>query len=294
MSSLLSTVKSLFTPDTPPPLDLAARKRVALDTVNRTPQITQKYAHLGASLSSSFIDCQLPPLSPPSTTTPTKYTIVNSDAYTAARSLLTHHPEAIGKVAVLNLASDQHPGGGWLSSLSRTQEEALCYSSTLYPTLLPSYYPWPNTGPGCVAGIYSPGIVVFKDDLDHWCLDLGEEEVRVVAVLTVAAPRGPKTRRGEDGEEAIRDEKVAEELRGKIRLVYRMAAGNGKEYIVLGAMGCGAYACPPTQVAREMRAILLEDEFKAAFREVVFAVYSKPGNGGTNYEVFERVLRDIL
>lgn len=135
---------------------------------------------------------------------------------------------------------------------------------------------------------------MFKDDLDHWCLDLGEEEVRVVAVLTVAAPRGPKTRRGEDGEEAIRDEKVAEELRGKIRLVYRMAAGNGKEYIVLGAMGCGAYACPPTQVAREMRAILLEDEFKAAFREVVFAVYSKPGNGGTNYEVFERVLRDIL
>lgn len=75
---------------------------------------------------------------------------------------------------------------------------------------------------------------MFKDDLDHWCLDLGEEEVRVVAVLTVAAPRGPKTRRGEDGEEAIRDEKVAEELRGKIRLVYRMAAGNGKEYIVLG------------------------------------------------------------
>ena len=120
--------------------------------------------------------------------------------------------------------------------------------------------------------------------------------MRVVGVVTVAAPRGPKTKRdsSEDGEEVFADPEVLEELRGKIRLVYRMAASNGNEYLVLGAMGCGAYACPPAQVAREMKAILLEVEFKHAFRQVVFAVYSKPGNGGTNYEVFERVLRDIL
>ena len=135
---------------------------------------------------------------------------------------------------------------------------------------------------------------MFKDDLDHGCVGLKEEEVRVVGVVTVAAPRGPKTHRNESGEAVFADPEVLEDMRGKIRLVYRMAASNGNEYIVLGAMGCGAYACPPAQVAREMKAILLEDEFKHAFRQVVFAVYSKPGNGGTNFAVFERVLRDIM
>lgn len=53
----------------------------------------------------------------------------------------------------------------------------------------------------------------------------------MVAVLTVAAPRAPRL--SQDRESFKREEDL-ECLRGKIRLVYRMAAHNGKEYIVLG------------------------------------------------------------
>jgi hypothetical protein len=59
-------------------------------------------------------------------------------------------------------------------------------------------------------------------------------------------------------------------------------------------MGCGAYRCPPALVAEEMKAVLLEPEFKGWFRDVVFAVYSTPGNGGGNFAVFERTFKDVM
>ena len=56
-------------------------------------------------------------------------------------------------------------------------------------------------------------------------------------------------------------------------------------------MGCGAYECPPRQVAEEMKAILFEAEFRGRFREIAFAVYSTPHN--RNYEVFKEVLDGV-
>lgn len=187
------------------------------------------------------------------------------------------------------------------------QEEALCYSSTLYPTLKAQYYPWPNIGRGGVAGIYSPAVVIFKDDLDHECIDLEPAERQVVSVITVAAPRSPHLTNGKFLPSTLGC------MREKIRLVYRMAAHNGQQYLilgmfrsarcfflsfwnatpsfVLGAMGCGAYQCPPIEVAEEMRAILLESEFKGWFREVVFAVYATAS--GKNYDVFKRILDGV-
>lgn len=56
-------------------------------------------------------------------------------------------------------------------------------------------------------------------------------------------------------------------------------------------MGCGAYECPPQQVANEMKAILLGEEFKGWFRKVIFAVYSTSAN--RNYEVFKGVFDGV-
>jgi hypothetical protein len=129
------------------------------------------------------------------------------------------------------------------------QEEALCYSSTLFPTLRPKHYPWRNIGPKSVAGMYSPGVVIFKDDLDHDCIDLPQEEYLVVGVLTVAAPRHPPCALGVDGPDVstsiqritdssvrISELGILEDLRSKIRLVYRMAASNGHTHLVLGML----------------------------------------------------------
>ncbi|KNZ79235.1 hypothetical protein J132_03710 [Termitomyces sp. J132] len=212
--------------------------------------------------------------------------IVNLDSFTLARGIMRQDVDAIRKTAVLNLASDELPAGGWLTSLTKTQEEALCYSSTLYVTLKPEYYPWPNTGPGSRAGVFSPGVVIFKDDLDHECVDLPPEDRRVVSVITVAAPRCPSLT---EDRTAFKDPSVLEDLRGKIRHIYRMAAHHGQQYLVLGAFGCGAYKCPPVLVAEEMKAILMDDEFRGWFRQIVFAIYSSGEVGRRNFDVFSKV-----
>ncbi|TFK39528.1 hypothetical protein BDQ12DRAFT_681931 [Crucibulum laeve] len=273
---------------------LAGRQIIANDTVARSESIVAENLSEGASLDSIFIPKQLPALDasalPNSTYQPSDIAVVNSDSFTCARKVMEKYPEARGKTAVLNLASDERPAGGWIASLSRTQEEALCYSSTLYRTLKECYYPWPNVGPGSIAGVFSPGVVIFKDDLDHDCKDLTVEDRRVVSVITVAAPRWRKLT---EDNESFQNPSDIDDLRGKIRLVYRMAARHGQQYLVLGAMGCGAYGCPPRFVAEEMKAILLEDEFKGWFKKVIFAVYSVRSNGVENYDIFKEIFKGV-
>ncbi|KAF6761789.1 hypothetical protein DFP72DRAFT_958772 [Ephemerocybe angulata] len=272
-----------------------SRKSIADDTLSRTEGVISEHASQGATADSTFYPQQLEPLdqSKSPKLPPTEVQIINSDSYVLAREIITENPgEAKGKVAVLNLASDLLPAGPWLEALSVTQEEALCYSSTLYATLKPSYYPWPNVGEGSVAGIYSPGVVIFKDELDKRCVDLATENRQVVSVITVAAPRH---RALTQDLKSWKDPSVLEDMKGKIKLVYRMAAHNGQTHLVLGAMGCGAYGCPPQLVAEMMRDILLEPEFNGWFRRVAFACYSKSPyeRKPTNFQVFSEAFKDV-
>lgn len=175
--------------------------------------------------------------------------------------------------------------------MEREQEEALCYSSTLYKTLREEWYPWDNNS---VAGIFSPAVVVFKNDLEHNCADLPDDERVVVSVLTVAAPRARALT--SDGKGFLHDAHL-QNLREKVRLTLRMAARRGQDVLVLGAMGCGVYGCPPGQVSEEMRRILQEDEFKGWFRLVTFAVFSKKKDanfvGGDNFDIFAEEFKDV-
>ena len=98
------------------------------------------------------------------------------------------------KVCVLNFASATNPGGGVIKG-SSAQEEAICRCSTLYPNLKEQrmwnqfYAPHrrahePLHNDDC---IYTPGVVVFKSDVDYPQL-LTEEKWYSVNVLTCAAP----------------------------------------------------------------------------------------------------------
>ncbi|KAH7918524.1 hypothetical protein BV22DRAFT_1024458 [Leucogyrophana mollusca] len=301
------------------------RRTIAKDTVERSTAIVNSTP--GASLESILVHAQLPSL-PTSTSTavpipdvlqkvfpaaeitfpsfpPSQVRVINSDAYTIARELISDSPEfklstrgadepftpTPARTAVLNLASDLYPGGGWTETLSKTQEEALCYSSTLYNTLNVnngSYYPWAsNLGPRSATGIISPAVVIFRSDLDSGLKELEKKDWRLVNVLSVAGLRGPPLTA--DQQEFL-DPNVLVWLREKVRLVYRMAAWSGCWDLVLGAIGCGAYRCPPKAVAREMKAVLLEPEFSGWFRNVVFAVYSKKEHGNGNFDTFKDAL----
>ncbi|KAJ3981121.1 hypothetical protein F5890DRAFT_589279 [Lentinula detonsa] len=288
--------------------------------------ITSEHIPEGASPLSRFIPEQLPPLNESDrpykdSAHKTKVQVINGDSLVIARELMDDiGDDARGKTAVLNLASDEHPGGGWEHG-SVAQEECLCYSSTLFHTLCQAdtlvHYPWPNTGPGSIAGIFSEGVVIFRGPLNtiysgtradvfqnersndggtssnSICPLLPHDERKVISVISVAAPRYPKlTSDGND----FADEKIKEEFKEKVRLVLRIGGHEGKRYLVLGAMGCGAYFCPPLAVARLMKNVLIEPEFRGWFARIVSAVFSPSGTlgiGVSNFEVFKDVLNDM-
>jgi uncharacterized protein (TIGR02452 family) len=275
---LNSTIQS------PKMLDYAARRRICEDTIARSSVIAASTP--GGSLTSTFIRAQLPPLRTADLAYPdlalNPIEIHNSDAFALARNLTP----TTGRTGVLNLASNYAPGGGWRETLCTTQEEALCYSSTLFATLKEEWYPWRNVGKGSCAGIISPDIVVFKDTLDNDCVDLPVQQRHVLTVLTVAAPCAPKVT---EDKKNFANESDLLDLKERILLVLRMAATNGVTNLVLGAMGCGAYSCPPRAVAREMKKTLELDEFRGWFESVVFAVYAAGPSGRRNLDVFQEV-----
>jgi uncharacterized protein (TIGR02452 family) len=100
----------------------------------------------------------------------------------------------------------------------------------------------------------------------------------------------PSRRRADrkDGQNFAKESDVLE-LQQKIILILRMAAGERVTNLVLGAMGCGAYGCPPKAVAMEMKKVLEMEEFGGWFENVVFAVYAAGPTGRENFEIFSEV-----
>ncbi|KAI5819729.1 hypothetical protein BZA77DRAFT_241304 [Pyronema omphalodes] len=192
-----------------------------------------------------------------------------------------------GGVGVLNMASAFLRGGGWLEGTT-AQEEQICYRSTLAVTLKAEYYPLPDVYPeepgyeatdevGCV---FSPEVVVNRRGEEGGYEELPEEEIRVVAVISMA---GVDLRGWEGWNQEVEGIK-----RDKIRLILRVAARRGCRKLVLGALGCGVFRCPPEEVADVFRGVLREKEFKGWWEEVRFAVLGKQ-----NYGAFWSVLNGV-
>lgn len=76
------------------------------------------------------------------------------------------------------------------------------------------------------------------------------------------------------------------DFRDKIQLIYWTAARHGKTCLMLGAMGCGTYKCPPQVVAQEMKDGLEDEEFEGWFQKVVFVIRGQ----GPKFMIF----RDIF
>jgi len=110
----------------PPPLPPLRRTMddlqiVAEDTISRTPEIIA--ATPGASADSIFHTRQLPPLNKDACPNFPQFAvrIEDLDAFTTARNYIRQDPTIRGKLAVLNLASDQYRAGGWRRTLCKTQ-----------------------------------------------------------------------------------------------------------------------------------------------------------------------------
>ena len=200
------------------------------------------------------------------------------------------------RVCVLNFASSTHVGGG-VTTGAGAQEECLCRCSTLYFAIgdnetkkkfHDTHYRYLKSGrinslynDDC---IYSPGITVFKSDIELPKL-MPENEWYNVDVITCAAPN-----LNSRYEKIFISDKVLKELHKKrARRILDIAVSEGEDVIILGAFGCGAFRNPPEVVAQAYREVI--DDYKYDFKTIEFAVYCPPQRGSGNYHAFKRAFR---
>jgi len=193
--------------------------------------------------------------------------------------------------AILNLASAGRPGGGYDKGM-RAQEESLCHSSNLSLSL---YQYADSTKLKCVrdsgvptkqigypldmnfGGIYTPNVTFFRNNKSKY-FTMKECPFKC-DVITVAAlsfnGRSDFSRaceilyRSSTGGFTPEGEEI---MMNKIRTIFRMGVEHGKDSLVLGAFGCGAYKLPASEVAHLFRVVMEEPEFVNKFRLIVFAI----------------------
>lgn len=193
------------------------------------------------------------------------------------------------RIAVLNFAASQHPGGGvWHGS--RAQEESICRSSTLYPSLISEeadeyFYHYHESNCGWAASnrcIYSRDVVICRDDSDYIPARLSPEDFVKADVITCAAPHIFANIR-------ISPDALYDMHLSRARNILRVCAYNGADILVTGAFGCGAFKNPPEIVAAAWHEAL--NVYREKFEAVIFAIYFS-GHESENYRVFrEELLR---
>ena len=206
---------------------------------------------------------------------------------------LIHEKAPDRRIAVLNFANAFYAGGGVKDGAS-AQEECLCRESTLFrvldtPKAFKYYYKYNRCRADYKAldnVIYSPDIIVFKDDSD-FPQKLPEDKRFKVDVITCAAPdlRAPfKVEFPNQIPYMSEAEQFALHVKRAVHIL-SIAAYKGAESLVLGAFGCGVFNNNPETVAKAYKTAI--DVFPKYFDEIEFAVYCRDDK--TNYQEFLKV-----
>lgn len=215
---------------------------------------------------------------------------VNADCIDVAEQLMAkgYNP------AILNLASAKRPCGGWDEGMG-AQEESLCFASNLSQSLYqfgdPKYKNVRDSGvplreigyPHDInyGGIYTPNVTFFRNNISKF-YELRDKTFKCDVITVAALCFNGKSHYAGVNELSFRDEdggftpEGTEIMLNKIRTIFRMGIEHGKDALVLGAFGCGAYALLPSKVAPLFRTVMNEPEFENKFKLLVFAIMEKP------------------
>lgn len=206
---------------------------------------------------------------------PVEIQVINKDCLEVAREYADKKP------LVLNMANRQTPGGG-VEYGAGAQEECLFRSSNYFQALYPLKNSYPmerNYG-----GIYSPDVTIFRglEDDGYPLLEI-PFKVNFVAVAAVNRPR--LTPWGTFTPE------IRKATENKIRTVLNIAVLQKQKFLILSALGCGAFKNPPEEVARIFKEQLNQEPYRSYFETVIFAI--KPNHRDTdnyNFKTFNRIL----
>ena len=208
---------------------------------------------------------------------------------TFQKAIALHKEFPAKKIAVLNFANSGTPGGG-VKHGSYAQEESLCRCSTLYHSLitetaLDGFYNYHRDNCGWAASdtcIYSPDVVICRDDSDLLCPILPRKELMKVDVITCAAPHVFRN-------VVVSDEDLLAMHVSRAKNILRVCAYNGADILVTGAFGCGAFHNPPEIVASAWHEAL--KDYREKFDLIDFVIYvsdfpAKRAEGEHNLRVF--------
>ena len=134
-------------------------------------------------------------------------------------------------------------------------------------------------------GIYTPNAVVFRDT-ENTGYDFLEQWYSV-SFISVAGMSRPQL-----DYNGLIVGSLIEPIKNKIRTILRIGLINGHDSLVLGALGCGAFCNPPSQIANLFHQIFEEVEFKNKFKLFYFAILedhnsSKAHNPNGNFKPFQ-------
>lgn len=202
----------------------------------------------------------------------TKVEVVSDTTFATAKDYCK-----FGRVAVLNFANPENPGGG-VQNGAMAQEECHCRSSNLYPcicdkSVFNEFYLYHRNLRSFFYSdrlIYTKGVTVFKDDCEVPQL-MPENEWFQVDVITCSAPYIARRK--------YTNKTVLKELfKSRIKNILEAALDSGAEVLVLGAFGCGAFKNPPEIVAKAFHEVIDENAYQAKFKKIVFAIKSTVDN----------------
>lgn len=201
----------------------------------------------------------------------TNFIVENETTLDAAKKRI----DGSEKWGVLNFASAKNPGGGFMNG-AQSQEESIARSSSLYPTIdqFQEMYAFNRSRRTYLYSdymLYSPGVVVFKNDEGTLL-----ENPYLIDVLTSPAVNVGAILNNKPEEM----EQVEEVMLKRIDKMLALFVHHGCANLILGAWGCGVFRNNPTDMAHYFEQYLKNGgKYEGVFNTVVFAVLDRNDRG---------------
>jgi len=194
---------------------------------------------------------------------------------TTLNALFNLEDDKDDKTVILNFASYNNPGGGFLKG-ANAQEEYLCHYSILYSVIseLNEYYEYnrnhKNFGFYTNRAIYTPSIIFISSN----------NIIRKVNVLTCAAPNWRAARRHCNQSSMLNwKKKNSEIITERTQFIQTILQEHNTQRVILGAWGCGVFCQNPEEIASAFKKFI-------KVPEMIIAI---PDNTSKNYQTFKKI-----
>ncbi|KAI6115848.1 hypothetical protein F5141DRAFT_1099196 [Pisolithus sp. B1] len=222
---------------------------------------------------------------------PAEISVIEASTLEGARLLHDSLPSS-STVALLNFASATKPGGGFLNG-SQAQEESIARSSTLYPSLMTDaaqqfyklHHKDRKGGFYYHAMIYSPGVVILRNDAGDWVSPF-EVDVLTCAAVNAGDVRSKNEKSANRVDPQKLEEQIEATMRERMARILCLFEQQGAKNLVLGSFGTGVFRNDVEVVAKIWAALLTGSEarYTRSFDRIVFAIL-----GSNTYRTFKRV-----